>query len=381
MIATQTDEKHKDLHRFQPRFAARGRGIATLTALLATAGCSELPVEETETATQAATAAGGWTVEQELGGLRAGMDLDGNWLAARASDANNIRMFQFASGFWNLRQTITPPRGLASGFGDAVCIDGNRLLIGVPSAPARDPGRVLVYRRSGTTWQYIETLAADTSSGAPGHGFGRSIACDSGYAAIAGWDDEVAYLLAPTATGYGQTAVTVPGAVDLGVSASVDGDIAVLSSVETADGRVYSFHHDGTAWSQTDITYFGRTVDLDLPYKVTSNGDLTALYYGNGIADWWFAEDAITGGGAVAIQGDTVWRQFKMRGGANNVGVFDIDDQPGEPAALLPLGNLSSGEPGFGDILDLDGTAGIVYRPSSNTITVYRLGAPPIIGL
>jgi hypothetical protein len=64
---------------------------------------------------------------------------------------------------WLETQQFTSPDGAASDhFGSAVALDGSWAAIGAPdaAAPGQKAGKVYLYHRTGTTWNYITTLAS-----------------------------------------------------------------------------------------------------------------------------------------------------------------------------------------------------------------------------
>ncbi len=70
-----------------------------------------------------------------------------------------------------------PSQGSAQGFGDAVAVSGDDVIIG-EALNERTPGYVYVYRRGGGGWAEAQRLSASNAS--PGDGFGRSLAVAEG---------------------------------------------------------------------------------------------------------------------------------------------------------------------------------------------------------
>lgn len=63
-----------------------------------------------------------------------------------------------ASGSWSLEQELEPRRsdGRELGFGEAVALDGDRLLVGAVYTDRGEEGSVFEYRREGSTWVRVE---------------------------------------------------------------------------------------------------------------------------------------------------------------------------------------------------------------------------------
>jgi hypothetical protein len=63
-----------------------------------------------------------------------------------------------ASGSWSLEQELEPRRsdGRELGFGEAVALDGDRLLVGAIYTDRGEEGSVFEYRREGSTWVRVE---------------------------------------------------------------------------------------------------------------------------------------------------------------------------------------------------------------------------------
>ena len=99
--------------------------------------------------------------------------------------AGTVSVYKLVGTNWQLEQTIlnpTPAQG--DRFGDAVALEGDRLLIGDPFADetATDRGAVYAYSSNGRSWQLQSTLVPMSASDR--QYFGRSIAIRNTRAAI-----------------------------------------------------------------------------------------------------------------------------------------------------------------------------------------------------
>ena len=152
-----------------------------------------------------------------------------------------------------------PAQASAQGFGGAVAISGDDVIIG-EALNERTPGYVFVYRRSGGGWTEVQRLSA--SDAAAGDGFGRALA-------VAGSD----LLVGSTTAGDGRGAVyifrrdaagvwTASGRVmagdgeegdAFGGAITVAGGVALVSASAAGDARgaVYVFtRNDAGEWSE-----------------------------------------------------------------------------------------------------------------------------------
>ncbi len=179
--------------------------------------------------------------------------------AVVGSGAEEAYVYAESGGSWTLTQTLpSTPQG-GSGFGRAVAMDGDTLLVGAPSddTVGVNFGAAWVYRWNGVLWvveqhllpatqpqaQHAVTLAIDGDVAALG-ATGNTV--DPGEVRIyrrvgASWTEE-------------QLLVQPPGPVsaNFGASISIDGDrMAVVSGkhlITGASGGVFLFEYDGVEW-------------------------------------------------------------------------------------------------------------------------------------
>lgn len=154
-------------------------------------------------------------------------------------------------------------------FGYSVAIDEDRILVGAPGfgPPNSEVGRVLVYERSGTTWDFEQILqvpAGDTRARA-----GHSVALDMPFAIIGAPGDDSVFgtpdggaAFAYEYTGLGWSTITeltpIIAAADgaFGWSVAVDSGTAVVGSPDRFSNTDYSglasvFTYDSGAWPQS----------------------------------------------------------------------------------------------------------------------------------
>lgn len=118
-----------------------------------------------------------------LGGVVA-LDPSGATLFASAPGAGRVIRYEpSADGSWTAVDTLVPPGATgpnALGFGSALALDGDRLLVGSPFA-FEGEGRVYVYGRRAAGWTLERTL---TPGGIDDSGFGVSVGLDGTVAAV-----------------------------------------------------------------------------------------------------------------------------------------------------------------------------------------------------
>lgn len=138
----------------------------------------------------------------------AGVDLDGDVAVVGAPGAGAAYVFRFNGTDWVEEQTLTPST-VSGGFGNAVAVQGESIVIGAQSGGSSRSGAVFFYRYVSGAWVEVSTFRK------------------SGGQAIIRYGDDV----------------------------DVDGDVAVVSDYVVNDGQnfgtVYTYAFDGTAWSET----------------------------------------------------------------------------------------------------------------------------------
>lgn len=192
--------------------------------------------------------------------------LVGAWFDNGTHDlSGSVYVFIHSSRLWTLQQKIFAPD--ITDFGYSVSLSGNTALIGAA-------GAAYIYARNDTHW-YQETKF--TSSRAS---FGREVSL-SGDTAIIGEDSgEKAYVFRCVNSTWNQEAILTASDQEwndfFGTDVSIDGDIAVVSSLQDDDnglssGSAYIFVRNGTVWSQQakllpsdgkPMDWFGWSVEI-----------------------------------------------------------------------------------------------------------------------
>jgi hypothetical protein len=168
---------------------------------------------------------------------------------------------------WILEAQLLPSNcQVGQGFGASVAIQGDRIAVGAPldDTPEQDRGSVTIFERVGTAWFQREKLTAP--DGVAMDGFGNSIALSGDTILIgASLDDspEVdrgsAYVFRLIAGAWGlEQQLTGSGgaAADLfGFSVDVDGDLAIVSSLDSNDagastGSLCLFRRTNSVWTE-----------------------------------------------------------------------------------------------------------------------------------
>jgi MYXO-CTERM domain-containing protein len=175
---------------------------------------------------------------------------------------------------WTEQAKLTSPAKIQYDlFGSAAAVSGETLIIGAAAEPA-----VYVYTRSGATWTQQAKLAPTDA----GFGFGDAIAID-GDTVVVG-----TYVFVRQGTTWTQQANL--GAQDgpVGQSVAIAGDTLLLGDgldAPYADSYAYVFHREGTTWTQeaklspTDAakgSAFGNKVSLSGDRAVIASVDAHA---------------------------------------------------------------------------------------------------------
>jgi hypothetical protein len=193
---------------------------------------------------------------------------------------------------WSQQQKLTSSDGqTADGFGDAVAVYGDAVLIGSISDDIGGDftrGSAYVFRRTGASWaQHQKLLAPD---GEASDAFGTAVALTGNGALIGAsgvlTNKGAAYVF-PGSNAFPQQAEVTPadGAADdfLGVSVAISGDTAIVGApeddigVDADQGSVYVFVRSGAGWTQEQEINAADGEEGDLfGWSVSLSGD-TAL--------------------------------------------------------------------------------------------------------
>jgi len=199
----------------------------------------------------------------QLGGAIA---LAGSWMAIgadldddRGDDAGAVYLFERDGQSWVERQKLTASDGdMQDGFGAAVALDGDVLVIGAPSAGAPAAGAAYVFTLAGGTWSQQARLIAPGTPEVDDL-FGRAVAvrgdrigvgapgADAGTGAVhmfrgggATWNDDGSFLPGDAAESFG--AALAMSDDTLAIGAPLDDDTG------TASGSVFRLTLDSEDW-------------------------------------------------------------------------------------------------------------------------------------
>lgn len=297
-------------------------------------------------------AADGAVVDQ----LGFSVDVDEDSIVAGAYGANTVvadtgaaYVFTRSGATWSEEaKLVTSDAGLQDGAGNAVAIDGDTVVVGVPfdDDGGLDAGAAYVFTRSGTTWSEQAKLTASDAGAADQ--FGLSVAIDGDTVIVgnsgdddAGLESGAAYVFRRTGTTWSEEAkIVAPDAAagdTFGQSVTVDGDTVVIGSPRDDDdgmdsGAVYVFTRSGTTWFiQSKIVAddadagdrYGSWVSLDTdrlgigaPIDIVAGTDSGSVYVVDRAATLWTQTtklvplDTQVGdrfGAALAVTGSTVF--------------------------------------------------------------------------
>jgi hypothetical protein len=184
------------------------------------------------------------------------------------------------SGWTEQAKLYASDRGAGGqGFGDAVAIDGNLLIVGAPkdNTFGTDSGAAYVFVRDGNgIWRQETKLKA--ADGAAGATFGQSVSISGSIAFVgaAGGNADAVYAFTRSGSNWSQTKIA-RGVDDFGAAVAVAGSTVVvgapLADAFGADtGAAYVYQRNGSLWTlQTTLSpsnpdpgeNFGAAVDID----------------------------------------------------------------------------------------------------------------------
>lgn len=236
--------------------------------------------------------------------------------------------------------------GQDDAFGFSAAADGDVAVIGAPGADS-DRGAVFVYLRNGDSWS--ETQRLEASDRASGDRFGEAVAVDGervvvGAPDVGGSSAGKAYVFERNGT-WSEDAILQSGEINdllspsrFGASVDVSGDTIAVGAPNrdctniflTSCGHVYVFDTDGNSWSRSenwtqtrkrDTDYFGAAVALSGDTLVAGGPGRPGVYVFERSGATW-------SGGAQLLPGGVV-----------------VSDEFGGSVALTPL-RLLVGAPG-----------------------------------
>ncbi|HEX6884331.1 MAG TPA: hypothetical protein VF530_13210 [Planctomycetota bacterium] len=209
--------------------------------------------------------------------------LDGDVLAIGDPGADSLRpdlgsvhVYRYDGRSW-MREAVLLSPASRGGFGRAVAVDGERILVG-------ESARAHVFRHDGVGWALEATLAGHDA--VPGEGFGDALALE-GDAAIVGaqWhlhgrrDEGAAFLFRRTDSGWQEEAELLPDHSSIGVAFGHRVALAAERALVSADGdderdpgggAAYLYRRSTAGWALEEKLFplgpaqsFGTLVALD----------------------------------------------------------------------------------------------------------------------
>jgi hypothetical protein len=287
--------------------------------------------------------------------------------AGAGSQSGSAYVFGRSGGAWALQaKLVANGVGTSDGFGVAVAIDGDTIVVGAPRARTgpdagsmTGEGAVYVFERTGTSWvQRARLLAAD---GLPGDFFGHSVAIDGDTIAVGAFAAQAStgavYVFNRMGsvwdTGTRLTAAPAAFGAAFGFSTALEGDRIAVGEPDGgrgADrevGAVHVFERTGGSWAHRarlqpeqigPYTNFGSSVALrggQLLAGAPGSGPDTAPFRGSAfvfsaVGSGWSLEAELVPASAVARNrfGATVLLHsgFAILGAAGDT-VVEVDQQ------------------------------------------------------
>ena len=357
------------------------------------------------------------------------LDLDGDTAAVGSINYNagtgHVQIFERSGSTWTAGQTLFASDGMAGdGFGGAVALEGDELLIGAPSAQPGGlfaAGAVYVFRREAGVWSEVAKLVASDS--AESARFGAELAIEGDLAAAA-----APVHIFPTSRGQAYVLERIGGVWtetqrltgDLGIEgfattvAVASGRIFVGSPEDSPSGvfqagSIYVYERPESAFTETARLSASDAGSFDgLGIGLAADGDRVVAgsprhdepeFFGAAYVfelgdDGWvetqeiFDAEENTGGSfgsEVALAGDllAVQNASWTQGSFSQLGSVVVYRR--STCGFLPetraLGSELPNFAGFGHALALSGTTllGGGQRITNDTAFVFELGAGPDI--
>jgi uncharacterized protein (TIGR03437 family) len=203
---------------------------------------------------------------------------------ATNSDRDAAYLFVRSGTVWSFQQKLTPDNDpINIGFGNAVAIDGDVVIIGAPhdgTTTDSNRGAAYVFARSGSVWSFQQKLAA--SDGTAGDQFGNSVAVSGDTVLIGAFLDNIganigqgsAYVFVRSGTvwSFQQKLTANDGAEDdeFGKAVAINGNTVLIGACRNTingndkQGAAYIFVRSESEWSfQQKLTANdGAAVDL-----------------------------------------------------------------------------------------------------------------------
>lgn len=317
--------------------------------------------------------------------------------------SGSAHIYRRVSGQWQYQAYLSASDGAPSDyFGNAVCVDVNRILVGAygHDVGGSGAGAVYVFEPSGGSWPQVQKLQPNDPAAVDFFGWdidsslGRVVISAYGKGSAAGSLSGAAYLFQYGGGQYSQSAKLVPDVQaqgdQFGFSVGVDGDQVLIGAVQAdlqgpESGASYLFERSGGSWFQSKVSDYaglapgqrlGFAADLaDNVLATTSmtNSSVGAAWMergpfgdcnGNGVADGC----DIDGGTSQDLDGDRVPDEC-----GTNV-VFCTCDQ-GAPCGNVDSGGGCANSTGLGARLQV---AGGSFSVGADDLRLRIDGMPPI---
>ena len=185
-----------------------------------------------------------------------------------ANNGGDVTVFRYSAGMWQEETILTPSDQVISDFGFATDIDGDLIAVGAPFhsglVTGTTEGAVYVYRFDGANWNEEDILfGSDLSNQSQ---FGNAISIDGDRMLVGAFnaDDSTSnqagklYVFDYDGTGWNETAVLQSNRsnniANLGVSVGLDGEWAIGgaqldSELTGGSGAVFVYRYDGQSWN------------------------------------------------------------------------------------------------------------------------------------
>jgi MYXO-CTERM domain-containing protein len=249
------------------------------------------------------------------------------------------------------------------GFGSAVAVEGDTLVVGAPfaggSPPWAESGAACVYERTGTTWTMTAELDPDPGVYSYSIRFGNAVSISGDTIAVGAslgqLSGGVAYVFVRTGTTWSKQAVLSSSDANVRfLSVSVSGDTLLTAGRPTIynPGTAYFFQRSGALWAeQAKVVannvgandYFGLPVslsgDLAVIGAVSTTTAGAAYVFARAGATWTqlpkvFPSDSAAGDGfgtGVAVSGEEVIIGAEFGGGKGAAYVYVPRKGQGDP--------------------------------------------------
>ena len=216
--------------------------------------------------------------------------IDGKTAAvgAQQSGHGSVYLYSLIGTNWQQTQIVTAGKApnVLDQFGSAVALSSNVLVVGQPSSfqTTNQSGEVYVYTNSGTTWVFQQKLT-EVGSPVPGDGFGSAVDVSGNTLVVANPLESSVEPNSGALYVYQQIGGTwllqaklkpvdpIPNQL-VGSSVSIDGDTIVAG----ADSVVYVFVRNGTNWTQQqEIFGGGAPFEFEFARDVAFEGNVIAI--------------------------------------------------------------------------------------------------------